>query len=34
MAPLPDKPGQKILVLGQFNLEFSFMGSSFSGKYV
>jgi hypothetical protein len=34
MAPLPDKPGQKILVLGQFDLEFSFMSSSFSGKYV
>jgi hypothetical protein len=34
MAPLPDKPGQKILVLGQFDLEFSFVGSSFSGEYV
>jgi hypothetical protein len=34
MAPLPDKPGQKILVLGQFNLEFSFVGLSFSGEYV
>jgi hypothetical protein len=34
MAPLPDEPGKKILVLGQLNLEFSFMGSSFSGEYV
>jgi hypothetical protein len=34
MAPLPDKPGQKILVLGQFNLEFSFVGPGFSGEYV
>jgi hypothetical protein len=34
MAPLPNESRQKILVLGQFNLEFSLMGSSFSGKYV
>jgi hypothetical protein len=34
VAPLPNEPWQKILVLGQFNLEFSFMGSSFSGEYV
>jgi hypothetical protein len=34
MAPLPDEPGQKVLVLCQFNLEFPFMGSGFSGKYV
>jgi hypothetical protein len=34
MAPLSDEPGQKILVLGQFNLEFPFMGSGFSGEYV
>jgi hypothetical protein len=34
MAPLADQTWQKILMLSQFNLEFSFMGSGFSGKYV
>jgi hypothetical protein len=34
MLPLANKPGQEILVLGQFNLKFSFMGSGFSGEYV
>jgi hypothetical protein len=34
VTPLPYEPGQKILVLGQLNLEFSFMSSSFSGEYV
>jgi hypothetical protein len=34
MAPLSNEPGQKVLVLSQFNLEFPFMGSGFSGEYV
>jgi len=34
MAPLPDEPGQKILVLSQFDLKLSFVGSSLPGKYV
>jgi hypothetical protein len=34
VAPLPDEPGQQVLVLGQLNLEFPFMGLGFSGKYV